>query len=92
MSAYGEPLIRRFQSTELFQQRVVWLIAAWERCMAWFKKPEKIRTAPVETKGAEIKRRAAELQTLAGKGVPTGEAVTALAAALGNEICRFSNA
>ena len=58
--------------------------------MAWFKKkPKKStreNTATVETKEAEIKRRAAELQVLAEKGVPTGEAVTALAAALGNEI------
>ena len=45
--------------------------------MAWFKK---------KPKEAKIKRRAAELQVLAKKGVPTGEAVTALAAALGNEI------
>jgi hypothetical protein len=45
--------------------------------MAWFKK---------KPKEAKIKRRAAELQVLAEKGVPTGEAVTALAAALGNEI------
>jgi hypothetical protein len=58
--------------------------------MAWFKKKPKkstrANTATVETKEAEIKRRAAELQMLAEKGVPTGEAVTALAAALGNEI------
>ena len=58
--------------------------------MAWFKKKQKkstrANTATIETKEAEIKRRAAELQMLAEKGVPTGEAVTALAAALGNEI------
>jgi len=57
--------------------------------MAWFKKrpKESTRGNAIEAKEAQIKRRAAELQTLAGKGgVPTGEAVTALAAALGNEI------
>ena len=55
--------------------------------MAWFKKkPKKSTRANPETKEAEIRHRAAELQTLAEKGVPTGEAVTALAAALGNEI------
>jgi len=58
--------------------------------MAWFKKKPKkstgANTATVETKEAQIKRRAAELQMLAENGVPTGEAVTALAAALGNEI------
>jgi hypothetical protein len=69
--------------------------------MAWFtKKPDVEQTqsegepkpnvleekSTLETKGAEIRRRAAELQTLARKGVPIGEAVTALAAALGNEI------
>ena len=57
--------------------------------MAWFKKrpKESTRGNAIEAKEAEIKGRAAELQTLAGKGgVPTGEAVTALAAALGNEI------
>jgi hypothetical protein len=58
--------------------------------MAWFKKKAKEsrgNTATIEAKEAEIKRRAGELQMLAGKGgVPTGEAVTALAVALGNEI------
>ena len=59
--------------------------------MAWFKKkPKKStrgNTATIEAKEAEIKHRAGELQTLAGKGgVLTGEAVTALAVALGNEI------
>ena len=56
--------------------------------MAWFKKkPKKSTRANPETKEAEIKHRAGELQTLAGKGgVLTGEAVTALAVALGNEI------
>jgi len=59
--------------------------------MAWFKKKPKEstrgNTTTLEAKEAEIKGRAGELQTLAGKGgVPTGEAVTALAVALGNEI------
>jgi hypothetical protein len=57
--------------------------------MAWFKKNPKKSTRgnTIEAKEAEIRGRAAELQTLAGKGgVPTGEAVTALAVALGNEI------
>jgi hypothetical protein len=55
--------------------------------MAWFKKkPKKSTRANTATKEAEIDRRATELQVLAEKGVPTGEAVTALAAALGKEI------
>jgi hypothetical protein len=54
--------------------------------MASGKKATAAETATAETNGAEINRRAAELQILAGKGVTTGAAVTALATALGNDI------
>ena len=59
-----------------------------DRMRSWWKKqlPATGKTA-TEAKGAEINRLAAELQIVAGgKGVTTGDAITAFATALVNEI------
>ena len=53
---------------------------------AWWKRATRAKTT-TELTGAEINRVAAELQVVArGKGVTTGAALTAIAAALGNEV------